>query len=293
VFPFIVAAPQYFAGQIQLGVLTQTADAFAQVQIALSWFVDTYQRLAEWKAGVDRLTTFSEAMLKAKQEAARTAFVAAAAEPGELTLEDVEVRLPNGALLLEDVDLTVHQGQSLLLSGPSGSGKTTLFRVLAGLWPYGRGRVSLPPDARTLFLPQKPYLPIGTLREVLSYPDAPGRHTDDVAREALEACGLGHLLPRLDEAANWSLMLSGGEQQRLAFARALLYRPNWLFLLFLDEATSALDEAAEQRMYRLIAERLPGATVISIAHRPAAVALHERKLTIDPTRQRLVSSAIT
>jgi putative ATP-binding cassette transporter len=140
-----------------------------------------------------------------------------------------------------------------------------------------------------LFLPQKPYLPIGTLREVLSYPDAPGRHTHEVSREALEACGLGHLLPRLEEAANWSLVLSGGEQQRLAFARALLYQPNWLFL---DEATSALDEMAEQRMYRLLAERLPGATVISIAHRPAAVALHERKLTIDPARQRLESSAI-
>jgi putative ATP-binding cassette transporter len=289
VFPFLVAAPQYFAGKIQLGVLTQTADAFAQVQIALSWFVDTYQRLAEWKAGVDRLTTFSEAMLKAKQEAAKTAFAQDTAKPGELTLEDVEVRLPNGALLLKDVDLTVHQGQSLLLSGPSGSGKTTLFRVLAGLWPYGRGRVRLPSDARMLFLPQKPYLPIGTLREVLSYPDAPGRHTDEVSREALEACGLGHLLPRLEEAANWSLVLSGGEQQRLAFARALLYQPNWLFL---DEATSALDEMAEQRMYRLLAERLPGATVISIAHRPAAVALHERKLTIDPARQRLESSAI-
>ena len=236
VFPYIVAAPQYFAGQIPLGVLTQTADAFAQVQGALSWFVDTYQRLAEWKAGVDRLTTFSEAMLRAKKEAAKTAFEEIAAKAGELTLRDVEVRLPNGALLLENVDLTVHQGQSLLLSGPSGSGKTTLFRVLAGLWPYGRGRVGVPPDARMLFLPQKPYLPIGTLKEVLSYPEAPGGHADEAYRETLQACGLGHLLPRLEEAANWSLVLSGGEQQRLAFARALLYRPNWLFL---DEATSA------------------------------------------------------
>jgi putative ATP-binding cassette transporter len=140
-----------------------------------------------------------------------------------------------------------------------------------------------------LFLPQKPYLPIGTLKEVLSYPEAPGRHAEEDYREALEACGLSHLLPRLEETSNWSLVLSGGEQQRVAFARALLYRPIWLFL---DEATSALDEAAEQRMYRLVAERLPGATLISIAHRPAAVALHERKLTIDPARQRLESSAV-
>ena len=290
IFPYIVAAPQYFAGQIPLGVLTQTADAFAQVQAALSWFVDTYQRLAEWKAGVDRLTTFSEAMVKAKQEAASTAFEESTGKAGELTVRDAEVRLPNGSVLLENVDLTVHQGQSLLISGPSGSGKTTLFRVLAGLWPYGRGRVSLPPDARVLFLPQKPYLPIGTLKEVLSYPEAPaGGHGDEVYREALQACGLGHLLPRLEEATNWSLVLSGGEQQRLAFARAMLYRPNWLFL---DEATSALDDAAEQRMYGLIAERLPGATVISIAHRPAAVAMHQRKVTIDPTRHRVESSGV-
>ena len=270
-------------------MLTQTADAFAQVQAALSWFVDTYQRLAEWKAGVDRLTTFSEAMVKAKQEAASTAFEESTGKAGELTVRDAEVRLPNGSVLLENVDLTVHQGQSLLISGPSGSGKTTLFRVLAGLWPYGRGRVGLPPDARVLFLPQKPYLPIGTLKEVLSYPDAPVAHGDEAYREALQACGLGHLLPRLDEATNWSLVLSGGEQQRLAFARALLYRPNWLFL---DEATSALDDPAEQRMYELIAERLPGATLISIAHRPAAVAMHQHKVTIDPARHRIESSAV-
>jgi vitamin B12/bleomycin/antimicrobial peptide transport system ATP-binding/permease protein len=289
IFPYIVAAPQYFTGQIQLGVLTQTADAFTQVQVALSWFVDTYQRLAEWKAGVDRLTTFSEAMARAKQEAAKTDFMAGAAQPGELTLQDAEVRLPNGSVLLENVDLTVRQGQSLLIGGPSGSGKTTLFRVLAGLWPYGRGRLSLPQDARTLFLPQKPYLPIGSLKEVLSYPDAPGTHTEEAYREALQACGLGHLLPRLEEATNWSLVLSGGEQQRLAFARALLYRPNWLFL---DEATSALDEAAEQRLYGLVAERLPGATVISIAHRPTAAAMHKQKLTIDPARRRIEAGAV-
>ena len=149
-------------------------------------------------------------------------------------MQDVEVRLPNGALLLEDVDLTVHQGESLAPRGPSGSGKTTLFRVLAGLWPFGRGRIGLPKDARVLFLPQKPYLPIGTLREVLSYPETPEHYGDEACREVLEACTLGHLVPRLDESTNWSLVLSGGEQQRVAFARALLYRPNWLFL---DEAT--------------------------------------------------------
>ena len=289
IFPIIVAAPQYFAGKIQLGVLTQTADAFGQVQGSLSWFVDTYAQLAAWKAGVDRLTTFSEAMVRAKVEAAETAFQQSRQPKPELTLEDVDVRLPNGSLLLEDVDVTIHQGESLVLRGPSGSGKTTLFRVLAGLWPFGRGRVRLPQDARVLFLPQKPYLPVGTLREALSYPETPGHYTDEACREVLEACTLGHLVPRLQEPANWSLVLSGGEQQRLAFARALLYRPNWLFL---DEASSALDEAAERRMYELLHERLAGAAVISVAHRPSVAAMHKRQLVIDPASRRVISSAV-
>ncbi len=288
IFPIIVAAPQYFAGKIQLGVLTQTADAFAQVQSALSWFVDTYPRLAEWKAGVDRLTTFSEAMVRAKQEAAETAFETSPQATPELTLQNVEVRLPNGALLLKDVDLTIRQGESVLLRGPSGSGKTTLFRVLAGLWPFGAGRIGLPRDARVLFLPQRPYLPIGTLREVLSYPEAPDHYAGEACREVLEACTLAHLVPRLEDSANWSLALSGGEQQRVAFARALLYRPNWLFL---DEASSALDEPTERRMYELLAERLPGAAVISVAHRPSVAALHGRQLLMDPVGHKVVSGA--
>jgi putative ATP-binding cassette transporter len=289
IFPIVVAAPQYFAGKIQLGVLTQTADAFAQVQGSLSWFVDTYPRLAEWKAGVDRLTTFSEAMVKAKQDAAETAFEAPPQPGRELTLEDVDVRLPNGALLLEDVALTIREGESVLVSGPSGSGKTTLFRVLAGLWPFGRGRVGMPGDARVLFLPQKPYLPTGTLREVLSYPESPDHYTDEACREVLETCRLGHLVPRLQEQANWSLVLSGGEQQRLAFARALLYRPDWLFL---DEASSALDEPTERRMYQLLTERLPDATIISVAHRASVAALHERRLVIDPASRRVADGAV-
>ncbi len=176
----------------------------------------------------------------------------------------------------------------MLLRGPSGSGKTTLFRVLAGLWPFGKGRIGLPRDARVLFLPQKPYLPIGTLREVLSYPEAPDHYTDEACREVLEACRLGHLVPRLEDSGNWSLALSGGEQQRLAFARALLYRPTWLFL---DEASSALDEPTERRMYELLAERLPGAAIISVAHRPSVAAMHDRQLVIDPSIQGVTSVA--
>jgi vitamin B12/bleomycin/antimicrobial peptide transport system ATP-binding/permease protein len=288
IFPIIVAAPQYFAGKIQLGVLTQTADAFGQVQGALSWFVDTYATLAAWKAGVDRLTTFSEAMVRAKKAAQESDFQRSPQSTPELALQDVDVRLPNGSMLLEDVDVTIQQGDTLLLRGPSGSGKTTLFRVLAGLWPFGRGRIGLPKDARVLFLPQKPYLPTGTLREVLSYPETPDHYTEEACREVLETCMLGHLVPRLAESANWSLVLSGGEQQRVAFARALLYRPNWLFL---DEASSALDEPTERRMYELLAERLPDAAVISVAHRPTVAAFHKRQLVIDPAQHRVDSVA--
>jgi putative ATP-binding cassette transporter len=290
VLPFLLAAPAYFAGQIAFGVLQQTIDAFAQLQTALSWFVYTYAQLAEWKAVVDRLTGFSEGMVAAKQAAAETAFVASPPQPEQLTLEDVEVRLPNGELLLEHVDLAVRQGESVALGGPSGSGKSTLFRVLAGLWPFGRGRVGLPKDARVLFLPQKPYLPIGSLKEVLSYPEVPERYGDEACREVLEACAMGHLAPRLDETANWSLALSGGEQQRLAFARALLYQPDWLFL---DEASSALDAATERRMYELLAKRLSGAAIISVAHRPEVARLHGRRLAIDPARHRVMTGAAT
>ncbi|MBX9590581.1 MAG: ABC transporter ATP-binding protein/permease [Hyphomonadaceae bacterium] len=290
IFPILVAAPQYFAGRIQLGTLTQTADAFAQVQQSLSWFVDTYPRLAAWKAVVDRLTTFGEAMAKAKAAQRDSAFQVQPRPQPDVSLQAVEVQLPNGAPLLEDVNVTLQRGQSTVVRGPSGSGKTTLFRVLAGLWPFGRGRIATPQDARVLFLPQKPYLPIGTLKDVLCYPDQPDTHTDAQCAEVLDACGLSHLVSRLAEAANWSLVLSGGEQQRIAFARALLYRPEWLFL---DEASSALDEAAERKMYELVKRRLPATTLVSVAHRQSVAAFHERQLVIEPASRRVRSEPVT
>lgn len=289
IFPIIVAAPQYFAGKIQLGTLTQTADAFAQVQQSLSWFVDTYPRLAAWKAVVDRLTTFGEAMAKAKAAQRDTQFQIRS-EPEQVSLSGVEVQLPDGSPLLSDVDVTVRKGEATVVRGPSGSGKTTLFRVLAGLWPFGRGRIAIPQDARVLFLPQKPYLPIGTLKDTLCYPDRPDLHTDAACTTVLNACGLGQLAPRLSETTNWSLVLSGGEQQRLAFARALLYQPDWLFL---DEATSALDEAAERSLYTLIKQRLPETTLISVAHRQTVAAFHDRQLVIDPANKRVLSEPVT
>ena len=290
-FPFLVAAPRYFTGEIQLGVVMQTASAFGQVQNSLSWFVNSYDTLAGWKATVDRLTGFSEAMETARAEQrTQSGFDLAHAGQQTLTLDDVEVALPNGRVILDDVDLAIAPGQKVVIQGPSGSGKTTLFRVLAGLWPFGRGKVRIPGGARVLFLPQKPYLPVGTLKEALCYPDKPESHGDAEVGEALTLCQLGHFADRLDESGNWAMIMSPGEQQRLSFARALLVKPDWLFL---DEASSALDEATEARMYGLLAERLPALTMVSIAHKPSVVAFHDRRVVLDPEARAISVEALS
>ena len=285
VFPIIVAAPRYFAGAVPLGNLTQTAGAFAQVQGALSWFVDSYTTVARWMAVVERLTSFGEAMERAKELEAADKIRVSADGDHRLQVRGLDLRLPNGKLLLDEASFTVRPGETVSVGGPSGSGKTTLFRALAGLWPFGKGEVSAPAGWRVLFLPQQPYLPIGTLRDALTYPDHPGAFDHETCREVLEACLLGHLSSRLDETNNWSLALSVGEQQRLACARALLLKPNWIFI---DEGTSALDPAMEAHLYGLLRKRLPGAAIVSIAHRPEVTALHDRHFTIDPQRLALV-----
>jgi putative ATP-binding cassette transporter len=282
VFPVVVAAPHYFTGAIPLGVLTQTVNAFGQVQGALSWFIDTYTTLAQWKAVIDRLTTFGEAMVNAKHAAMENAFAIQKQTP-DISLRHVFVRLPDGAPLLQDVNFTIHRGESVLLRGESGVGKTTLFRVLAGLWPYGHGHVGLPRNARILFLPQKPYLPMGTLRQVLSYPEDGGHHADEEFCRVLMTCALENLIPRLAHTENWSLILSGGEQQRLAFARALLYRPDWLFL---DEATCALDRETERRIYDVLTACLPRVALVGITHRPDNCPLYMRDIVVDRWRHR-------
>jgi vitamin B12/bleomycin/antimicrobial peptide transport system ATP-binding/permease protein len=285
VFPLVVAAPRYFLGQVPLGVLTQTAGAFGQVQGSLSWFVGVWPTLAEWKATIDRLTTFGETMEAARAvTAARSGYTIERGDQPVLRLSDVEVALPDGQLLLDQINLEVRQGDRLVIQGPSGSGKTTLFRVLAGLWPYGRGLIQLPQDRRALFLPQKPYLPVGTLRDALCFPDRADAHSLVAICEALAVTGLERLADRLDEERFWPPVLSPGEQQRLAVARAVLIRPDWLFL---DEATAALDDAMEAKLYRLLQERLPDAAIISIAHKPSVIAYHDRRLVIDPAVRRL------
>ncbi|HWT97235.1 MAG TPA: ABC transporter ATP-binding protein/permease [Terriglobales bacterium] len=285
VFPFFVAAPRYFSGAISFGTLTQIADAFSSVQSALSWFVDAFSSLADWKASVNRLIAFVDAIEKAEQDAARMSELAIHHDGQKhLTADLTEVALPDGRQLLSGIGFTVRPGQHVLIDGPSGSGKTTLFRTLAGLWPFGRGKVQLPAERRTLFLPQKPYLPIASLREALCFPMTPDAVPSEQIVDALKLVGLDSLTPRLDEKNNWSLILSGGEQQRIAIARAILTKPDWLFL---DEATSALDEDSEEKMYQLLIERLPQAAIISIAHRSRLRKFHDLRLSIDPERQKI------
>jgi putative ATP-binding cassette transporter len=275
IFPLVVAAPGYFAGRITLGGLMQTSSAFGQVQGALSWFVDNYRDLTEWRATVERLTGFRQAIATAR---AATGGVRVEARPGDaVELRDVSLALPDGRVLMEGAALRVAKGEAVLVTGASGSGKSTLFRAIAGIWPFGAGDAALPAGARALFLPQRPYLPLGSLRRVVCYPADAAAVPDAAIREALEAVGLPRLVERLDEEDAWDRRLSGGEQQRLAFARALLVQPDFLFL---DEATASLDPAAEEAMYTLVRDRLPGTGVLSIAHRPAVARFHDRGLRV-------------
>jgi putative ATP-binding cassette transporter len=274
IFPVLAAAPRYFSGAIQLGGLMQTAQAFGQVQGALSWFVDAYTSLAEWRATVQRLSTFQLATEAAHAAPGRIEAVHHA-EPG-LAVDGLKLSLPDGRALNGALDWRVAPGERVLITGPSGAGKSTLLRALAGIWPYGEGRVAWP-DGERLFLPQRPYLPMGSLREALTYPRPPESFDDDALRGMLQACGLAALQGRLDEQRLWHLELSPGEQQRLAIARALLLKPQWLFM---DEATSALDEATESRLLSLLIERLPDAAIVSVGHRGTLAQFHDRRLHI-------------
>ncbi|TCH97115.1 ABC transporter ATP-binding protein/permease [Roseococcus sp. SYP-B2431] len=278
VFPFVVAAPRFFSGAIPLGGLTQTAQAFGEVQTALSWFVDNYSELTQWRATVARLTGFRDAIDTAHAAAERGEGVQAGrGATDSVRVDDLHLTLPDGRVLLADGALELKPGDRAVLTGASGSGKSTVFRAIAGIWPFGRGRVSFPAGEAPFFLPQRPYLPLGTLRRALAYPAPDGRFTEAEIQAVLQEVGLAHLAPRLDAEESWAQQLSGGEQQRVALARALLHKPKWLFL---DEATASLDPAAERRLYELLKERLPGTAILSIAHRPAVAEHHDRHLVI-------------
>ena len=276
IVPSVVAAPRYFRGELGLGGLMQTSQAFQQVQDALSFFVQSYKEIAAWCAVVDRLTGFELTLERVRSQAA-SGFRRVEERTTHLTVAGVDLYRPDGQILIANVNLSLQLGDTALLTGASGSGKSTLIRAIAGIWPFGRGEIRAAPDAQILFLPQRPYLPIGVLRDVVSYP-MPARGVDDgTLRDALEVVGLTELAARLDEGAHWALRLSPGEQQRIAFARALVQKPQWLFL---DEATSAVDEATEARLYRLVRERLAETTLFSIGHRASLYPFHRRRFVV-------------
>lgn len=274
VFPVVVSAPRYFSGKIALGGMMQTVDAFGQVQGALSWFIASYSELASWRAVVERLVTFHRAIVAARAAAAE-GFERAESPDGTLRLNDVTVALPNGTPLFQHADLVLQPGHSVVVTGRSGGGKSTLFRAFAGIWPFGHGRVEIPRNS--FFLPQRPYIPLGTLRHVVAYPHAATTYDRATLTQALTDAGLGHIADKLDAEENWPVRLSGGEQQRLALARALLAKPDWIFL---DEATANLDPEGESELYDTIRQRLPEATLVSIAHQPGVSAHHDRCLTV-------------
>jgi putative ATP-binding cassette transporter len=273
IFPIIVAAPRYFAGQLPLGGLTQTAGAFGRVQDALSWFIQAYADLASWRATVERLTSFHRAIVVARSVTGK-GLMRPAPAGDSVQVKGLTLSLPDGRSLLDDADIVFTPGHSVVVTGRSGSGKSTLFRAIAGIWPFGAGSVQMP-AASVLFLPQRPYIPLGTLRQVISYPAAPDAYDQAAYRQVLEDAGLPGLEPHLDEDENWAQRLSGGEQQRVALARALLAKPDWLFM---DEATASLDPESEEDLYKVLKQRLPATTIVSIAHRPTVAAFHDERL---------------
>jgi vitamin B12/bleomycin/antimicrobial peptide transport system ATP-binding/permease protein len=248
--------------------------------VALSWFIGAYTSFASWKATVDRLTGFHKAIVAAQEQHRSNPGITVSTDgTGQLELDHVELDLPNGQPLLSNAKLTIAPGARVLLQGASGCGKSTLFRAIAGIWPFGRGRIRVPNDFRVLFLPQRPYFPLGTLRCAVAYPAAATAFTDDEVMDVLTAVGLPHLIARLDESANWGMQLSGGEQQRVAFARAVLQKPAWLFL---DEATSNLDDPSQARLYEALIQRLKDTTIVSIGHRGELACYHAQRVELRP-----------
>jgi vitamin B12/bleomycin/antimicrobial peptide transport system ATP-binding/permease protein len=278
VFPYILVAPAYFAEKIQLGGIQQTAGAFSQVQGALSFFISTYRTLAEWRSVVARLDGFEASMTAATALAVRKDVVQLTPSPsGAIDLKDLAVQLPDGTPLVTANGITIQSGERVLVTGPSGSGKSTLFRAIAGIWPFGRGEIAVPASATLMMLPQRPYFPVGSLKGAIAYPAAEDTFSAATLSATLQAVGLPALASRLDEHSHWNRMLSLGEQQRLGVARALLHKPQYLFL---DEATASLDEPSEEALYHLLHAQLPATTIVSIGHRSTLHAFHKRNVVL-------------
>jgi len=279
IFPYVLVAPAYFAEKIQLGGMMQTASAFSSVQGALSFFITIYRQLAEWQAVVNRLDGFEAGIAQARELATGNdrIHVTSAAEGGGIDIKGLMLRLPDGTPLVNADRFSLRRGERTLVTGPSGSGKSTLFRAIAGIWPFGAGSIVVPAGASLMMLPQRPYFPTGPLRGAVEYPAKEGTFTASQISSAIEAVGLPKLVSQTEEHGHWNRTLSLGEQQRLGLARALLHAPDYLFL---DEATASLDEPSEAALYRLLGEKLPQTTIVSIGHRSTLDAFHQRNVSL-------------
>ena len=280
IIPILLCAPKYVAGTMTLGEVMQAASAFLIVQVAFNWLVENYPRLADWTASASRLASLLvslDRLERAEREETTGRIVRKQAEAGALRLRDLSVTLDDGSAVVNEADIEIARGEKVLVVGESGTGKSTLVRAIAGLWPWGRGEILIKFEG-LFFMPQAPYVPLGTLRRAVTYPLSPEEVDDAVVRTTVEEVGLGHFLDRLDEDAAWEHVLSGGEKQRLAFARALIQRPE---IIVMDEATAALDPLGQEQLMRLLLERLPEATIISVGHRAELEAFHTRKLVLE------------
>src|SRR5262245_11359396 len=280
VIPVILCAPKYLAGEMTLGTVMQAAAAFIQVQYAFNWIVDNYPRLAEWTASARRASNLLVAIdgLDHIEDGQVGAISRQQGAGAAIRLKDVSVALSDGTVVVDDADVTVQFGERVLVAGESGTGKSTLVRAIAGLWPWGEGEITLEPGAKMFLMPQKPYIPLGTLRRAATYPQQADDFEDKEITDALKAVGLAHLTKKLDaDDAKWDRTLSGGEQQRLAFARLFLHKPD---IVVMDEATSALDPESQAMLMNALAERLPETAIISVGHRPELEAFHERKVNL-------------
>ena len=284
IFPYVLVAPAYFAEKVQLGGMMQTASAFSSVQDSLSFFITSYRTLAEWQSVVARLSGFEESIKNAAALTTKENIIHVGSDDkAAIDLEKLSVSLPNGTPLVTADGFSIRSGERTLLTGPSGSGKSTLFRAIAGIWPFGTGSIAIPAQATLMMLPQRPYFPVGTLKAAIAYPAEASAFSPEKVGETLGAVGLPKLASRLDEDAHWNRTLSLGEQQRLGIARALLHKPQYLFL---DEATASLDEPSEATLYQLLQEKLPATTMVSIGHRSTLEAFHQRGVTLTRTGDR-------
>jgi putative ATP-binding cassette transporter len=284
VLPILLCAPKFLDGSMTLGEVMQAASAFTIVQTAFSWLVDNYPRLSDWTASASRVATLMVSLDGLERAEGGEGFAhieRGNAEDAALRLRDLSVTLDDGTAVVKDAEVAIAPGERVLVAGESGSGKSTLVRAISGLWPWGEGTVRVQKGARLFLMPQKAYVPTGTLHRAATYPAAPETKTGKDVAEALKKVGLKHLIDRIEEEAPWDQILSGGEKQRLAFARIMLHQPD---IIVLDEATSALDPASQDKLMKLLSDELKATTIVSVGHRPELEQFHDRKITLERRR---------